>query len=311
MAEKMVRCPHCHEVFEAEEGTCPKMRGPYRPTIAQPRPIDGLYVERYAAKAGPTPARSHRSSPGRPRIHPLVFAGAILLVIALAAAAFVEMGAGGGAGSSVTPGFVVGVQSARPLQPTLPAVLALAYGQVADYDLAAQVTIQATVQLSSQFKWKTQSLATEFDGQVSEGDQSGTIQTGGTSQEIRLVDGLFYVRNFPSGKWSLLPSLPAYLLVCPVLGIDSTADLISLGPVMREGQMVNQLRSTSSWAPDISRIALTDLSSLPIKPTAMILDLWVGDDGAPLWASVSATNIGPAAPSCSTSRSLTPSRTSE
>ena len=107
------------------------------------------------------------------------------------------------------------------------------------------------------------------------------------------MDGLFYVRNLPSGKWSLLPALPAYLLVCPLLGIDSTADLTSLGPVMREGQMVNHLRSTSSWAPDISRIALTDLSSLPIKPTAMMLDLWVGDDGAPLWASVSATNIGP------------------
>ena len=217
----------------------------------------------------------------------------MLLVIALAAAAFVELGAGGGPGATVTPAFVVGVQSARPLQPTLTAVLALAYGQVADYDLDAHVTIQTTVQLSSQVKWKTQSLTTKFDGQVSAGDQSGTIQTAGTSQEIRLVDGLFYVRSLPAGKWSLLPSLPSYLLVCPVFGIDSTADLISLGPVMREGQMVNQLQSTNSWAPDISRIAMTDLSSLPIKPTATVLDLWVGDDGAPLWATVSATNIGP------------------
>jgi hypothetical protein len=301
VAENWVRCRRCYEVFDAEEGPCPKCGVPYRPPAANLQPIDGLYTERYADKVECAGEAGGAEIPGakivdtprpRRRSRPALFvgAGAVLIVGALVVVIVMELG--GGATPTRAPVYVRGAETVQPRQPTLPPILALTLGQVANYQLDAHVTIQANIQLNSQVKWKTQSLTTKFDGHVSEGDQSGTVQTGGTSQEIRMVGGLFFVRSLPSGKWSLLPNLPSYLLVCPVLGVSSTQDLVEIGPTMRAGQMMNHLQSTSSWAPDISRITMTDLSSLPIKPTAMLLDLWVDDNGVPLSATVEATNIG-------------------
>jgi hypothetical protein len=302
MAENWVRCRRCYEVFDAGEGPCPKCGTPSEPPAPQPRPIEGLYTERYAEQAAPADMAGRAEAPGvkiaagpRPRRRAsrptlLIGAGAVLIVGAVVVA--LVAGLGGGATPTRAPVFVHEAETIQPLQPTLPPILALALRYVANYNLDAHVTIQATVQLSSQVKWKTQSLTTKFDGHVSQGNQSGTLQTGGTSQEIRMIGGLFFVRTMPSGKWSILAGLPTYLLVSPILGISSTQDLKSEGPTMREGQITNHLQSTSAWAPDISRLTMTDLSSLPIQPTEMVLDLWVDDNGVPLSATVSATNMG-------------------
>ena len=302
MAENWVRCRRCYEVYDAECGPCPKCGVPYQPPATTPQPIDGLYTERYAAQVPPTDRAVQAGAQGvkivdapRPRRRAgtslFIGAGVVLVVGALVVAIVVELG--GGATRTSAPVYVNGAETVPPRQPTMPPILALTLGQVANYQLDAHVTMQATVQLDSQFKWKAQSLTTTFDGHVSEGNQSGTIQTAGTAQEIRMVGGLFYTRSLPSGKWSLLAGLPSYLLVCPVLGISSTQDLKEIGPAMRAGQMMYHLQSTITWAPDISRITMTDLSSLPVKPTAMLLDLWVDDNGIPLSATVDATNIGP------------------
>jgi len=301
MTENWVRCRRCYEVFDAEEGPCPKCGAPYQPPAANLQPIDGLYTERYAQQAPPAAAADQAALHGvrivdapRPRRRAgpavIVGAGAALIVCAVVAAAVLELG---GATPTSAPVYVHGGETVQPRRPTLAPILALTLGQVANYQLDAHVTVRATIQLDSQYKWKAQSLTTTFDGHVSQGNQAGTIQTAGSAQEIRMVDGLFYVRSLPSGKWSLLPALPSYLLVCPVLGVSSTQDLAEVGPTMLNGQMMNHLQSTSSWAPDISRLAMTDLSTLPIKPTAMLLDLWVDDNGVPLSATVQATNIGP------------------
>lgn len=302
MTENWVRCRSCYEVFDAECGPCPKCGRTYQPPAAAAAPIDGLYTERYAQQGSPAGAADQTAAQGikiveaprqRRRSGPALFvgAGAVLIVGTLVVATVMVLG--GGTPTS-TPAFVRGAGTVPPRQPTLPPILALTLGQVANYQLDAHVTMRATLQLDSEFKWKAQSLTTVFDGHVSQGDQSGTIQTGGTTQEIRMVGGFFFVRNLPTTKWSLLPDLPSYLLVCPVLGVSSTQDLVSLGPSMREGRMMYHLQSTRTWAPDISRITMTDLSSLPVKPTDMVLDLWVDDNGIPLSASIEATNIGPA-----------------
>jgi hypothetical protein len=300
MAENWVRCRRCYEVFDAEEGPCPKCGTTYQPPAPQPRPIDGLYTERFADQVASTPADQAAipgvkvvDAPRRRRYSSttvLVGGGAALIVGAVVIAMIVGLGAG--ATPTAAPVYVNGAETVAPRQATLPPILSLTLAQVANYQLDAHVTMEATIQLNSEVKWTTQSLTTKFDGHVSDGNQSGTIRTGGTSQEIRLVGGLFFVRSLPSGKWSILADLPSYLLVCPVLGISSTQDLKSLGPAMRAGKTMNHLQSTSTWAPDISRITMTDLSTLPIQPNSMLLDLWVDDNGLPLSATVEATNIG-------------------
>ena len=301
MAENWVRCHRCHEVFDAEGGPCPKCGAPYQPPAAAPAPIDGLYTERYAERASIAGPADQTAGHGvkivaaplpRRRVGPAVFAGigVVLIVGAVVAATVMELG---GATPSSAPVYVNGGGTPQPRRATLPPIVALTLGQVANYQLDAHVTVRATIRLDSQYKWKAQSLTTVFDGHVAEGNESGTVQTGGSAQEIRMVGGVFYARSLPSGKWSVLPALPSYLLVSPVLGIDSTQDLAEVGPTMLNGQIMNHLQSTTTWAPDISRLTMTDLSTLPVQPTAMLLDLWVDDNGVPLSATVQATNIGP------------------
>ena len=107
---------------------------------------------------------------------------------------------------------------------------------------------------------------------------------------MRLVNGQIYTRILPTGKWSLLAEMPAYLVICPVFGLASTKDLQLVGQEMKNGQVVNHFQSTGWWTPDISRVSMADLSSLPIKPDVSVLDLWATPDGAPVAATFSGTN---------------------
>jgi hypothetical protein len=292
VAELMVRCHRCYEVFDAEEGPCPNCGTPYRPPTPQPRPIDGLYTERYA-QPEEVPAVAFRAGPKPPRkvtSVQLVGIGGIFVGLAVVAAMVVAPG-GGGVAATAGPHYVMPAETPGTAVPTLGPIVALTFDQIGGFRFDAHVSVAATIQLNAKVNGKAQSITTRFDGQVAEANQSGIVQTGGASLETRLVDGYFYVRTMPSGKWSVLPSLPAYLLISPAFGIRSTADLVMQGPATREGRLVNHLQSSPSWEPDISRLAMTDLSRMPVQPDTFLLDLWVTDDGAPVWAAVSATKI--------------------
>jgi hypothetical protein len=293
VAEKMVRCPRCFEVFDAEEGPCPKCGTPFRPPAPQPRPIEGLYTERYAEPAE-TPMPTFAPGPKPPRkLDPalLIGGGAVLIGGALVVAILVTLTGAGGTTPTAPPRYVVPAQTPGTAAETLGPIVAMTFSQVGGYHLDAHVTVQTTVQVSVKVNGKAQSIATRFDGHVSEANQSGVWNGAGVSQEMRLVDGQFYVRTPPSGKWSVLPIPPSYLLVSPALGIRSTDDLVMQGPATREGRPVNHIQSSASWIPDINRLAMTDLSTLPVQPDTFLLDLWVTDEGIPVWASVSATKI--------------------
>ena len=293
MAEVMVRCPRCHEVFDAEEGRCPKCGTEYRPPTPQPRPIDGLYTDLYATREE-VPTVAFRAGPKPPRkltsAH-LVAIGGVMVGAAVVGVLVFGLDGGGGTTPTSKSHYVVPAQTTRTAVPTIGPIVAMAFDQIGGFRLQAHVSIATTVQLNAKVNGKAQSITTTFDGQVSEANQSGTIQSGGVSQETRLVDGYFYVRTPPSGKWLALPSLPPYLLISPVFGIRSTQDLVNQGPATREGRPVNHLQSTASWEPDISRLAMTDLSTMPVQPDTFLLDLWVTDDGAPVWAAISATKV--------------------
>ncbi len=295
MAEKMVRCPRCYEVFDADEGSCPKCGTPYRAPAPQPKPIDGLYTVRYAPQTAQTgepeaPMPTFAPGPKPPRkLSPNLMIGTGVVLV-VAAAALVFGGALGGSPAPADPPVLVqGEPKTVASDATQPPIVGLALDRVGGLRLDAHVIVDTKVLLSKKVDGTEKLITTHFDGQVAQANQSGTVWSGGTIQEMRLVDGLSFVRTPPSGTWSMVASLPAYLLVSPMFGINSSKDLSMQGPAMREGQLVNHLQSTSLWVPDMSRLAMTDLSGLPVQPDTFVLDLWVGDDGVPSSATVSAT----------------------
>ena len=115
-----------------------------------------------------------------------------------------------------------------------------------------------------------------FDGQVSGGNQWGTVATGAvTHGDTRLIDGQLYIEDVcPAAKWSQVPGI-SYLVICPVFGLDSVDDLAA-GRTGHEERAARHPSSgsTSRWNPDISRLAMMDLSALYIKPDDDVLDLW-------------------------------------
>jgi hypothetical protein len=291
MAEKMVRCARCHEVFDADAGPCTKCGTPYQPPRAQPAAIDGLYVERYAGSDfAPVPDPAPVAPlPRRNTTALLIWGGAALLGAALIVA-IVAVTLGIPSNSPAAPALVVARTDPPSPTPTLPPTVTMTLQQLNDLKLSAHITVDSRTQLSARILGQGQTSIVTFDGQISGGDESGTIQGGGLKQEFRLVDGVVYIRALPSGKWATATTLPSYLVIAPLFGITSPKMLLLVGAETKDGLAVNHFRTTGWWVPDMSRVAMTNLSGLAIAPDSTVLDLWATPDGAPVAATFAGTN---------------------
>lgn len=287
--ENLVRCSRCYQVFDPAEGACPECGNPYKPK--EPPPVvEGLYTDRYAGTEFAPPPPPPAPVVARRRYDPrlLIGGGAALIGLALVVAIIFALGGSGGTAPAQPP-IIVAAPTSPPPTPTLAPSVASTLAQLNDPNLSAAVSVVSHVQVAVVGFSKV--ISVKFDGQVSDGNQQGILQGGGTSREIRVVDGHVYTRILPSGKWSTAAFLSPYLAIYPVFGMSSSRELQLVGQETRNGQVVNHLRSTGWWNPDLSRMAMTDLSAVPIKPTDVLLDLWATPDGAPVEASFSATNL--------------------
>jgi hypothetical protein len=289
MAELMVRCVRCHEVFDAEVGSCTKCGTPYHPPVTQPRAPEGAFVERYAGTDF-VPPDSEPAAPVAPRRNHaglLLGGGAALMISALVVASLWSFGALGGA-APTQPVYVISVTPHPSPTPTLPPTVSRTIEQLNDLKLSAHIAIKSHVQQNT--LGTSQSIVVKFDGQVSNGDEWGIIESAGVTQAMRFINGRVDYKLLPSGRWSLAAQMPAYEVICPVFGIESTQDLQLVGREVLDGHLVNHLQSTDWWRPDISRLALVDLSGLLIKPDSLLLDLYANADGTPIAATFSGTN---------------------
>ncbi len=292
MAENMVRCSRCHEVFDANEGPCTKCGTPYRPPVAPPKVYEGLYAERYAGQVPPTDSSVVVVVPPRRRANVGLYlgGGAALMVSAVVILVLAATGVLGGPAVTAAPRRVLPVTPAPTAGPTLPPAIAKTLSQLNDPKLSAHITIDSHITMSATVA-KSASVIVKFDGEVSNGNESGVLQAGGISQEIRLVDGKDYSKILPSGNWVLSPAVASYLVICPVFGLDSSKAVALIGQDTRGGQQLNHLQSTDEWSPDMSRLAMLDLSFLPYWPDKSVLDLWVTTDGTPVEATFSGWSL--------------------
>lgn len=293
MAEKMVRCIRCHEVFDADAGPCTKCGTPYRPPVAQPRAYEGLYVERYAGTGlAQVDDPLVVVVPPRRRDNTGLFVGggAALIVSAIVITLLVASGALGGPAITPQPHRVISVTPPPSATPTLPATVAKTLTQLNDPKLNAHITVDSHITLSATVA-RSAAVTVQFQGDVSNGNQSGTLQGSGMTQEIRLVDGRVYSKIMPAGNWILSPAIASYLVICPVFGLKSNEDIQLIGLETRGGQQLYHLESTRSWSPDMSRMAMADLSFLPYWPDKSVLDLWATADGTPVDATFSGWSL--------------------
>ena len=119
MIEKIVRCPRCHDVFDAADETCPRCGTKYQPIAPALDPGESSFVERYAntpfvPQPDPRPEPAPRTGPSL-----LVGAGVAFVIVALVFAGLVYVNA---FGSSPAPTLqaVVARSNAPTPSPTLP-----------------------------------------------------------------------------------------------------------------------------------------------------------------------------------------------
>jgi hypothetical protein len=294
MAENWVRCKRCHEVFDAEVGPCTKCGTPHKPPANVPPAPEGLYSERYAADELPALDALAVSSTGlshrRNTTGYLIAGGAALIISAMVVGLLFALGAIGGANPTAAPQIVVPLTAGPSPTPSLPPAVAHTIAVLSDANLSAQITINSHVVVKAgAIGPGTVNTTVGFDGQVSKGNQWGTLTVNGIAQDIRLINDHIYRRFLPTGKWSELGGMPNYYHICPMFGLAPDRDLQLIGPETKEGRELLHLQSTRFWSPDVSRLALYDLSTLEIPPAIEVLDLWATPDGTPVSATFSGT----------------------
>ncbi|MGZ6314468.1 MAG: hypothetical protein ACXWNI_02435 [Candidatus Limnocylindrales bacterium] len=291
MAEKMVRCHRCHEVFDAEAGPCTKCGAPYQPPIAPPDSGGQLYVDRYAGTEFEPPPLvvPLRPLPRRNSTGLLIGGGVVLIGLAAVVAMVVAVG-GFGSAATAPAGYVVPRTEQPSATPTLPPTIALTLQQLNDPNLSADVTVQSIADLNDPSLGKHERHAVSFVGHIAGGNEGGIVIEEGITREYRVVGGVVFVRVPPATRWSTAASIALYLVIDQSFGLTKPQMLQLVGEENIDGQPVNHLRSTTAWAPDVSRISMIDISGFFFKPEVVSLDLWTSPDGSPVKAVFSATN---------------------
>ena len=291
MSDDMVRCVRCHGVYEAGLEACPRCGTTYRPLPIAPAPDPGSYADKYhgtpfAMQVEATAAPIVPSTGPRPGI--VVALGAMMIVLALVVGGLYAVGAFGG-DRSPAPALIFGTSQRPSPTPTLPPSVATTLSQLRDMNLSAHIKIQSRATLDVRVNGSSQTVIVTMDAVVSGGDESGTMTVGGSTVEFRLVNGSYYNRVAPTGKWVARSVIPPAMLLTPLFGITDAKMLRLVGPEMRDGQTLNHLQTTDWWVPDQSRISLFDVGAFGIKATRTMLDLWTTPDGKPVAASFSGT----------------------
>jgi len=291
MAEKMVRCMRCHYVFDALEGPCIKCGTPYQEPTAAPPVIDGLYSEKYRAFQ-PEPEPQMMAEPLKRSNSPYMIYGGIALAAAVVVTALLfSLGVGGSSGPTAPPARAV--QAAPSIAHTLPPTIDTTLAELNDRNFSAHLTVQSNIQVTATVSSKAMIAAVKYDGILSGGNQWGILKTNATAQEAMLVDGTVWVRNPPTKKWTVASAMSSYKVLFPMFGLKDSNALTMVGQETRYGQALNHLQGTHWWTPDLSRLAIYDMSFLSagLAPDVMLLDLWTKPDGTPVSATFSAKTM--------------------
>jgi hypothetical protein len=290
MTEKMVRCARCHDVFDASDEICPRCGTTYHPPAVLP-PGETSYVEKYmgsAYQATPPPViePAPRSAPG-----PLVGIGIAIVCVGLVFGGLFYAGTFGSAPTPTRPNLVFAATLVPTVPPTLPPSITKAMAQFADPKFSAHITINTMATVSGRVTNSDTgyTVLTSLDATVEAGNEAGTVTIGGTSLDFMLLNSSLTWRQHNTGQWRPSTSIQPYYLLLPLFDLTDAKMLQYTGDTTSDaGQTLNHLVSTQWWNPDMSKLAVLDISSLPEKIEKTSLDLYVNPDGTPVSAEFNA-----------------------
>lgn len=289
MSENLARCRRCHDVFDPEAGVCPRCGTPWQPIPAPPAPEEGTYADRYAGTEFAVASETHVVRPKTSPSMALVAGGAALLVVALAVGTM--FAAGVFAGAATPPPIIVSLRPATPppATPTIRPEIAMTLSTLNDPSLSTHVVIQSRIDQDAVITGHPYSAAASFDCVVSNGEEMGTLTANGRSEEIRFVDGVYYLRQIPGTKWTKSSSISSYVVLLPLFDLTSSKMLDFVADETLNGQQAYHLKTTRYWVPDLNKMAFSDVSTLGTKPDTTSLDLWTNSFGNPVYATFSGT----------------------
>ena len=285
--ERYVRCRRCHGVFEAGLPNCSRCGAAYTPSPDAPEAGSGSYAEKYMGSEFAPPPDIAPAGPPRSRsgLGLVMAIGAALVVTSLGLGALVVMGALDGPAATARPQDVVVARPATPTPvPTLPPIVAKALDQLADPMIDIHASIRTTVTVNARVTGNSQSVIENMEIDAAYGNYSGTSQTGGISQQWRLVNGTYYVRQMPNGAWKARVGFTPFIILSPLFSLTETRQIQYVGSEVKIGVQADKLESTAWWAPDAGKLSGLDVATLPINPQHTKLQLWVGSDGSPVYA---------------------------
>ena len=293
MSENLARCRRCHDVFDPELGICPRCGTPWQEIAAPPPPEEGTYADRYANTEFAVPL-VEEAQPVRPRENPsvlLLAGGGALLMVALVGGLVFASGALSPA-ATVPPIIVSLAPKASPTPtPTTRPEIVMTLSALNDHSLNAHVLIQSSIKQDAVINGHAYTTVVTFDGSISGGNEVATVTSAGKPSEIRFVDGQYYVRQLPSGKWATASRVPSWVQLLPLFDITTPKMLDFVDNQMREGQETYHFKTTRYWVADLNRLALADISVLGIKPDTTSLELWTTTFGKPVYAEFSGTTL--------------------
>ena len=290
MTDKMVRCPRCHDVFDASEERCPRCGTKYEPLAAPPEPGEGFFVDKYAATpyVAPVPPRPEPAPRSGPSL--LVGAGVAFVVVALVFSALVYVNAFGSSPAATRQAVVARTPAPTP-PPTLPASITRTLAQFADPKFSAHININTRATVSGRITFTNQgySLFSSLDAIVEAGNEAGTLTIAGVATGFTLINNELSLRSQATGRYAPASSVAPYYLLLPLFDLTDPKMLQYAGATTdATGQTLNHLVSTSWWTPDQSKLAVLDVVTLPEKIEKYSLDLYVTPDGTPVSATFTA-----------------------
>jgi hypothetical protein len=289
MTEKMVRCPRCHDVFDADEEACPRCGTKYEPIAAPPDPGERFFVERYASTPfdAPTPVRPEPAPRSGPSL--LVGAGVAFVVVALVFGSLFFAGAFGSGPAPTRQAVAARTASPTP-PPTLPASISKTLTQFADPKFNAHIYINTRATVSSRVATTNQgyTLFSSLDATVEAGNEAGTLTIGGVATDFTLMSDVLSLRS-AAGHYAPVSKIAPYYLILPLFDLTDPKMLQYAGDTIgSSGETLNHLVSTAWWNPDKSKIAVLDVATLPKALVNVSLDLYMTSDGTPVSATFNA-----------------------
>jgi hypothetical protein len=285
MEERYVRCRRCHGVFEAGLPNCSRCGAAFVPVAASSSEEGASYADKYlGTEFAPAVAEVPLAAPARrPGLGLFLGAGVVLIVIAVAFGGLAAMGAFVDATPTPRPMVVVAATPSPTPVPTLPTSITNTLAKLGDPNFNCHVATRTKILVNARVSGRSVSVIVNIDTDMSAGDEGGTVQTGNLTSEFRIVGGVYYSRTLPVGKWAAKVAIPPFLMLSPIFSITEPRQLTFDGEDKSNGGAY-RLESTGWWVPDVGKLSGYDVNQLGILPQKVLLTLWVGTDGMPVYA---------------------------